>query len=242
MGIEITSSLPSDLLEKQLKALERFQKLLVTVHTQYNTVFVNIMQATNGQIVYSLPILPSVVKERTKDLLKMDFRSQGYTIFCGFEHTRRLITQTIETTRRGLQDFYTLGEAILAEKETYAPWTANYDSRLLQKITQFSQEKQEQLATVDRDIAVWEGEAVLLKVEFDMMVNSYWNTKTAGEPNPQEVRLLTQHGYRSPNKNRVHKVPSSFHEASYSLLRFKTNAVLGVSSRRPGYPVPRIHC
>jgi len=195
MGTEATNSLPSELLEKQLEALERFQKLLVTVHTQYTTVLVDIMQATNGEIIEYLPILPSVVKERTKDLLQMDFRSQGYTIFCGFEHTRCLITDAIETTQRLLQGFYNISEGVLAEKDKGVSWTRNYDARLLQKIMQSRQENQEQLAKVERDIAVLEGEVVLLRVEFDMMVNSYWNSKAADEPNRQEVRILTLQGY-----------------------------------------------
>jgi hypothetical protein len=114
-----------------------------------------------------------------------------------------LITDEIETIRRELQDLYNIGEAVLAEKEKSVSWTSNYDARLLQKIMQFRQENKEQLVTVERDIAVLEGEVVLLKVEFDMMVNSYWNTKAAGEPNRQEVRILTQQGYWSPNKNYI---------------------------------------
>jgi hypothetical protein len=195
MGTEATNSLPSELLEKQLEALERFQKLLVAVQTQYNTVLVDIMQATNGEIIEHLPILPSVVKERTKDLLQMDFRSQGYNIFCGFEHTRRLIMDAIETTQRLLQGFYNISEAVLAEKDRGVSWTRNYDASLLRKIMQFRQENQDQLAKVERDIAVLEGEVVLLRVEFDMMVNSYWNTKATDEPNRQEVRILTLQGY-----------------------------------------------
>jgi hypothetical protein len=60
---------------------------------------------------------------------------------------------------------------------------------------QSRQENQEQLAKVEKDVAVLEGEVLLLKVEFDMMVNSYWNTKAADEPNRQEVRILTLQGY-----------------------------------------------
>jgi hypothetical protein len=119
----------------------------------------------------------------------MDFRSQGYTIFCGSEHTRRLITEAIETTRRGLQDFYNLGAAVLVEKERGVSWTENYDATLLRKIMQFRTENEEELARVEMDIAVLEGEILLLKVELDMMVNDYWNSEAAGEPNHQEVRI-----------------------------------------------------
>jgi hypothetical protein len=65
---------------------------------------------------YNVLVLLSVFRERARELLQMDFRSQGYTIFSGFEHTRLLATNEIDTVRKGLKDFYTVGDAILVGK------------------------------------------------------------------------------------------------------------------------------
>jgi hypothetical protein len=185
--LDSTSSLPAELLEKQLQALERFQILLRAIHTQYTSVFEDIMEATNGEIVQYVPILPSVIRERTKDLFQMDFRIQGYTIFSGFEHTRLLITNGIDTVRRGLKDFYTVGDALLIEKAKGAEWTQNILAKPLEKFMGSKKTNQDQLAGIEKDIASWEAEVILLKVELDMTVNSYWNSKGAGEVEGHKV-------------------------------------------------------
>ena len=47
--------------------------------------------------------------------------SNSLKIFSGFEHTRRLITNGIDTVRKGLEDFNTVWYAILAEKAGSVP-------------------------------------------------------------------------------------------------------------------------
>jgi hypothetical protein len=92
-------SLPAEFLEKQLQALERFHQLLVAINSHNTDAFQDIMAATNGEIVKYLRILPSAVKEKTKDLMPMGFRTQDYTIFSGFENAKRLVTDGIDTVR-----------------------------------------------------------------------------------------------------------------------------------------------
>ncbi|KAE9367927.1 hypothetical protein N431DRAFT_514529 [Stipitochalara longipes BDJ] len=176
-SINFNDSLPEELLEKELQALERFQKLLVAIHTQYTCVFEDVMAATNGEIVQHLRILPSVVKERTKELLVMDFRIQGYTIFSGFEHTRRLITNGIEIIRRGLEDFYIIGDTLLVEKAKGAPWTQTIDPRPFETFQKSKEAKRAELASIEKNIAAFEADVLFLKVELDMVVTGYWHSK-----------------------------------------------------------------
>jgi predicted HAD superfamily hydrolase len=107
--------------------------LMVAMHTQYTDVFGDIMTATKGEIVQYVRILPSSIKEQTKDLMLMNFRTEDYTIFSGFEHTRRLITNGIDTVRKGLEDFYTIGDALLMESTEATFWSATIDGKLLEK-------------------------------------------------------------------------------------------------------------
>jgi hypothetical protein len=46
---------------------------------------------------------------------------------------------------------------------------------------------QDQLEGIEKGIASLEAEVVLLKVELDMTINSYWNSKGAGKAEGQEV-------------------------------------------------------
>lgn len=167
--------------------MERFQKLLIAIHTQYTSVFKGIMAATNDEIAQYLRVLPSVVKEQTKDLLKMNFRTQGYTIFSGFEHTRRLITTGIETIRQGLEDFYLVGDAILVEKTKGAEWAENIDAKPLDMFLSSKDAKRAELQNIEKDIAAFEADVLLLKVELDMAMTSCWNSKENENGEPKQV-------------------------------------------------------
>jgi hypothetical protein len=182
--------LPSELVEKQVQALEHFQSLLVTILDQYGFAFRDIMKATNGEIAKHLRVMPSVVKERTQDLLDMNFRAQGYTIFSGFERTTRLITNAIDTARKGLNDFYTIGDALLAEKAKDTLWAQSIDAKPLERFMASKKVKQDELAAIEKQIAAFEADILLLKVELDMAMNDYWRNTANSYADVQEVSTL----------------------------------------------------
>jgi hypothetical protein len=186
-GLIESTSLAAELLEKQLQALERFQTQLVALHSQYTNVFQDIMTATNGEILKYVRILPSVIKEQTKDLLEMDIRAQGYTIYSGFEHTRQLITNGINASRQGLEDFYTIGHAILAEEAKGVTWIETIDTKPLERFMGSKEGRQAELANNEKEIVALEAEVVILKAELDMVIDNDWKSKASADVEMQEI-------------------------------------------------------